>query len=277
MHRSVFAAALVATALVATPLLAADIARPVYKAAPAAPVFSWSGWYGGLNAGYGWNDVTAPFAGDGGSGTTVLNLVFDAPSRPTTQTLDPSGFIGGGQIGYNWQFGKQWVAGFEADIQYSAIKGDAYIGLVNGGVDYDLSSRQDLEWFGTVRARLGMLLTERLLAYGTGGFAYGETKASATINNTSILTHVLPTLTCPANSVCIAGNDSRVSAGWTAGGGLEYAPWNNMTFKIEYLHIDLGDQTLRLVAQSPATGDGYVTAKFSNAYDIVRAGVNWKF
>jgi outer membrane immunogenic protein len=256
---------------------AADIARPVYKAAPVAAGYNWTGWYGGLNAGYGWNGATTSFIDDGGAGNTVLNSTFDSAR---TQKLDPSGFIGGGQLGYNWQFDKQWVAGFETDLQYSAVKGDAFVTPAPGGVTYGLTSRQDLEWFGTVRARLGFLLTERLMAYGTGGLAYGETKASATIANVSGITHIIPLstqLTCPANSVCIAGNDSRVSAGWTAGGGLEYAPSNNVTFKIEYLHIDLGDQTVRLVAQAPATGNGFVTATFNNAYDIVRAGVNWKF
>lgn len=253
--------------------IAADM--PV-KAAP-VPSYNWTGWYGGLNAGYGWNDATTTTVDDGSfASITVLNNTF-GPGVPRTQTLDPAGFVGGGQVGHNWQFGRHWVAGFEADIQYSAVRGDASTALVNGGVDYGIDSRQDLEWFGTVRGRLGVLITERLLAYGTGGFAYGETKASATINNISILNHIFLTLNCRANSVCLAGTDSRVSTGWTAGGGLEYAAWNNVTFKIEYLHIDLGDQTVRLVAQAPSSGTSFMTTKFSNAYDIVRAGVNWKF
>lgn len=281
MHRSIFAAVVGCTCLTATSALAADIARPVYKAAPISTAYNWTGWYAGLNAGYGWNDATTSFTDDGGASNIVLDNTFD-PGGPRTQKLDPSGFIGGGQFGYNWQFNNQWVAGLETDLQYSAVKGDAFITPTPGGVTYSLTSRQDLEWFGTVRARLGFLLTERLMAYGTGGLAYGETKASATTANVSNLTHAIGVgfstqLTCPANAVCLADSSSRISAGWTAGGGLEYAPWNNVTFKIEYLHIDLGDQTLRQVAQAPATGNGFVTAKFNNAYDIVRAGVNWKF
>ena len=279
MHCSIFTAVVAGTCLSAASAVAADIARPVYKAAPIATAYSWTGWYGGLNAGYGWNDATTSFTGDGGAGDIVLDHSF-LPGGPRTQKLDPSGFIGGGQFGYNWQFDKQWVAGLETDLQYSAVKGDAFVTPAPGGVTYGLTSRQELEWFGTVRARLGFLLTERLVAFGTGGLAYGQTKASATIANVSNLTHVIPLatqLTCPANAVCLAGSDSRISAGWTAGGGLEYAPWNNVTFKIEYLHIDLGDRTQQLVAQAPASGNGFATAKFNNAYDMVRAGVNWKF
>lgn len=256
--------------------IAADI--PV-KAAPVSS-YTWTGWYAGLNAGYGWSDTRSSFAGDGSASTIVLNTAFD--TLPHTQALNPSGFVGGGQVGYNWQFGKNWIAGFEADLQYSDVKADSFFDLANGGVNYGVSSRQGLEWFGTVRGRLGFLLTERLAVYGTGGLAYGGTKSSASIDNTSILTHIInvgPTtvLTCPAFATCIAGTESRVSAGWTAGSGIEYAPWNNVTFKVEYLHIDLGDQTVLLTARAPATGDGYATAKFDNAYDIVRAGVNWKF
>lgn len=279
MHRSISTAVIAGVCVAATSAIAADIARPVYKAAPIPTAYSWTGWYGGLNAGYGRNDATWSFTDDRGASDIVLDNTFD-PDGPKTQKLDPSGFIGGGQFGYNWQFDKQWVVGLETDLQYSAIKGDAFVTPLPGGVTYGLTSRQEVEWFGTVRARLGFLLTERLMAFGTGGLAYGQTKANATIANASNLTHVIPLatqLTCPANDICLAGSNSQISAGWTAGGGLEYAPWNNVTLKIEYLHIDLGDRTQQLVAQTPASGNGFVTAKFNNAYDIVRAGVNWKF
>ena len=75
----------------------------------------------------------------------------------------------------------------------------------------------------------------------------------------------------------MSGASSQTSAGWTAGGGIEYAIFSNITLKAEYLHIDLGDQTIRLNVQSPATGNGFANVSFSNTYDIVRAGLNFRY
>jgi opacity protein-like surface antigen len=69
-------------------------------------------------------------------------------------------------------------------------------------------------------------------------------------------------------TTCLAGSSSRTSDGWAAGLGAEWAFWGNTTLKVEYLHIDLGDEHIRLVAQSPATGTGFLNARFDNSYDI---------
>ena len=75
--------------------------------------------------------------------------------------------------------------------------------------------------------------------------------------------------------------ESHTEVGWTAGGGVEYAVTNAVSLKAEYLHVDLGSQTFKLVAQqpqlAPSTGNGFITAKYENDYDIVRVGVNVKF
>ncbi len=83
--------------------------------------------------------------------------------------------------------------------------------------------------------------------------------------------------TCVGNNICIADSNSRTSTGWTAGGGFEWALGSHITFKGEYLHVDLGSQTIKLVAQSPSTGNGFVTAKFDNSFDVVRGGLNYRF
>jgi outer membrane immunogenic protein len=140
---------------------AADIpARMPYKApAVVAPVFSWTGFYVGINGGYGGNEYKYP---------------FQAPivSSSGEATLNSSGFLAGGQMGYNWQAGS-WVFGVEADIQWSNIKGelDASANTPLGALA--LSAGSELEWFGTVRGRLGYTW-DRLMVYGTGGFAYGS-------------------------------------------------------------------------------------------------------
>ncbi len=125
-------AALTAFAI-APSAFAADIPRPVYKYAPApAPVFNWSGFYGGVHAGYGFGDF------------------FNA---------DIDGFTGGLQLGYNWQFSPNVVFGIEADITGTDVKGMAF------GVPYHV------DYLGTARARLGYTW-DRTMFYGTGGVAF---------------------------------------------------------------------------------------------------------
>jgi opacity protein-like surface antigen len=139
---------------------AADMtARPVYGAPPPAPVYTWTGMYLGANVGYTWgqskNDGALP-----GFGFT------------TNETQNMNGVIGGGQTGYNYQFGS-WVWGFESDLQASGQKGSSIIPVVLGTA---INTDHKLEWFGTSRSRLGFLATPNLLLYGTGGVAYGQTK-----------------------------------------------------------------------------------------------------
>jgi outer membrane immunogenic protein len=255
--------------------------------------FSWTGFYAGVSAGagYGQIDKAVHFASDNptGAGNFFLNGIFtDDPTsglNAFSRALFNQGFVGGGQLGYNLQFARTWVVGLEADIQ-SGVQGS---GSVTGNVDpgpvgtdtqFTLTASQDLKWFGTVRGRLGFA-TERFLMFGTAGLAYGRTDVSANMTNPSAIPLNPPGLTtilsCPANQVCLAGADTRTSIGWTVGGGLEWALWNHVMLKVEYLHVDLGDQTVRLVAPNPANGNGFLTAKFDNSFDIARGGLNVKF
>ena len=144
-----------------------------------------------------------------------------------------------------------------------------------------LTSSQQVDWFGTLRGRFGFALTGDLILFATGGLAYGETKAASSITAIGIGQTFPPgfatTIVCPAATVCLAGSQSRVSAGWAAGGGLEYAAWRNVTLKLGYLHVDLGSQHVQLVVQAPATGNATASAHFENAFDLVRASVNLRF
>lgn len=138
---SLWACVSLLAATMVSPSTAADLPRPVFKGpAYVAPVFTWTGFYAGVNGGYGW-------------GTSSWD---PGPS------FDTKGWMAGGTLGYNLQTGN-FVWGIEGDFDWTDIKGES------GAV----SSR--LPWFGTVRGRIGYAF-DRFLPYFTGGAAIGDVK-----------------------------------------------------------------------------------------------------
>jgi outer membrane immunogenic protein len=279
--KKLLVAGIAAAAFCGAPVLAADmpVKAPVYKAAP-APIFNWTGFYGGVNAG--WSRANTPMhllSND----STSLSPFFFSSLLVTSATLHPSGFVSGGQLGYNWLVAPNWLAGIETDIQYSHERdsisvGTTLAGLVGVSV-IDAASR--LDWFGTLRARTGYLMNKQLLIFATGGLAYGENKNKADLaltNGSSFSTsNGTSTVTCAGPGVCFAGSDSRTSIGWTAGGGFEFAYSNKMTFKIEYLYMDLGHDNVVVAAQTFTGPQTSLTARFHNTDNIIRVGLNYKF
>ena len=240
---------------------AADL--PV-KAPAAPPVYSWTGFYAGLNAGYGWSDPPVSIVGLGGPpGPTGWDPYYPDPFRG--RNFSRSGFIGGGQLGYNYQLNRI-VFGVEGDFQGSDIKGSLDTsgpGPAFFASPYTLHYDQRLSWLGTIRGRLGYAATDRLLIYGTGGFAGG--RVSATSN-----------LTFPTAIVSYAGSASETKGGWAAGGGIEYAFGSNWSAKLEYLHYDLG--TVSVIGDpAPPSPPFQTRTDFSVRGNIVRAGVNYRF
>lgn len=231
-------------------------ARPV----AVAPVFSWTGFYLGVNAGYGWNDRSGDITCVGPTGI---------PAGPGCQsdvlgTLRPQGALAGGQVGYNWQSGVI-VFGAEADLQWSGIRQTStfFVGCclppLANPTAFASTATQDLRWFGTVRGRLGVAVAERGLLYGTAGLIYGEEAV-----NYSLIGAV----------VNYAASASSTRAGWTAGAGFEYAFTNNLTGKIEGLYYDMGSQTISFTnAITQYTENG----TYRNRGALARAGLNWKF
>ncbi|GGF52275.1 membrane protein [Azorhizobium oxalatiphilum] len=223
----------IAMAIVA-PASAADLATRYPVKAPVvavAPVFSWTGFYIGANAGFGGGDKNYTF------------------SDLSTSSSNASGFIAGGQIGYNFQFANNVVLGLETDIQWSGIESD----VTSASAGSVTSLNNSLDYYGTVRARLGYAF-DRVLPYVTGGFAYGKTKTEAAALDATGLSYL---------------DGSETKTGWTVGGGIEYALTNNWTIKTEYNYVDLGDSDFGNIL----TGGGTVDNKFHT----VRAGVNYKF
>ena len=261
------------TALVAfaafAPAHAADLTPPpVFKAPPPAPWYDWTGFYIGANGGYSWGNSSTSYTG--------TSAITGLPITPfsTSQSID--GWLGGGQIGYNWQFNHNWVLGLEADIQGTGQQGTAALPSVAGTFGtiavFPFTTTgtlgQSLPWFGTARVRLGVEPADRWLVYATGGLAYGEVDSTATISNTSTNANLVTTTTTASSSV------NNFQIGWTIGGGVEWAFANRWSAKLEYLYMDLGTFT------NTFTGIGAYSSLTANSHftdNIFRVGINYNF
>jgi outer membrane immunogenic protein len=258
MKKLLFAGAMLASFAAIQSASAADLAL---KAPPPPPIVDeWTGWYVGLNLG----------GSFGRSSTTYTGIGF-APFT-TSQHLD--GVVGGGQVGYNWQFNRNWLIGLEADIQGTSERGTAnlptivippIVGVaVVPGITSAATLTQKLPWFGTVRARLGVEPTSNWLLYVTGGLAYGEIRS--TLNTAALTT------TGVATATTATVNNTR--AGWTVGAGSEWMFAKQWSAKVEYLYMDFGHFTDGFIG----AGSFATVAINSHVTDnVVRAGVNYHF
>ena len=231
----------------------------------------WTGFYAGINGGYSWSDANTQVV----ALPVLAQLPIGARSiQPATLSNSMSGGVLGGQIGYNWQLDlfPQFVIGIEADINWNPLSGSAHGNAIgNAAWNYlvlnnILSSKQTINWFGTVRPRIGYLPINSLLIYATGGFAYGGMKETA-------------------NSNLVSGgygfnqypySNSYVETGWTAGGGLEWAPKQDWSVKIEYIYYDLGSTsgTANSIPPNPPFQTHFT---WTNPPQLVRAGINYHF
>lgn len=267
MKRLLIGIAAVAS-LLATGALAADLPVKTYTKAPVyvEPVFDWTGFYVGGNVGYSWGRSSDTSTVTNGAGT----VLFTSAGRTN---LD--GVVGGGQIGYNWQI-QSWVFGLEADIQGTDEKGTRNFTCPTGtctptfgviavfpGPALPVALSQKIDWFGTVRGRIGFLAIPQVLFYATGGFAYGEVDSKETIG-----------LAAPQ-----AFSQSNTSVGWTVGAGVEGAIGGNWTARLEYLYVDLSKVSGSFATTQAAFGGGAIISSYSSRVtdNIVRVGINYKF
>ena len=192
------------------PAFATDLPAPAplprYTKAPAmaAPAYNWSGWYGGLNAGWvGGSDSVSNNASIVSASDVPIIAETMAHGATNNTAGASSGFIGGGQFGYNYQFSGSFVAGFEADIQgltRTRNQSSSVISLLDNAVfansnpsenqfatpnfasvGTNSTTTRGLSYLGTLRARIGVLVAPSFLLYATGGLAYGGAKADTTI------------------------------------------------------------------------------------------------
>ncbi|ESR26202.1 outer membrane protein [Lutibaculum baratangense] len=244
-----------AVAVLATAANAADAPyydkNVVVSPAPVS-VTDWTGMYVGVFGGYGGGDFEYPFS-------------VGSPALLSGQVdMSAGGFVGGAQIGFDWQASDAFVVGVVADIAWSDISDEVSVSLaaatdpitrVNGSLGTDLN------YFGTIRARAGWLVTPDALLYVTGGAAYGETESALSLSASG------------AVDGSFGASTSDTDWGWTVGAGMEYRITENVSFETEYLYVDLGSKTLYSgdVFDLPARLD------LDTSFHVVRAGVNFKF
>jgi outer membrane immunogenic protein len=271
-------------------VVAALIATPAMASPPPAPP-SWTGWYVGGNVGASFGNVktdynVAPYT------FTEAPAFVTFPGVAGSDQRYPSGFTGGGQIGYNWQFSPIWVVGFEADFQgvletdsnnlsnplngTPILQVDTARNAVTGTAATTYTAQ--IDWFGTVRLRAGYVWGNgNVFSYATGGLAYGEVKINGTNAVSGSLNGTIPL------SITDAFGHSQVNTGWVMGYGTEgkllIPGW---TLKAETLYMDLGHlDTTGTTSSVPVacctlTG-GQVTTHSHFTDGIFRVGLNYQF
>jgi len=243
---------------------AADM--PAYKAAPPpADYFSWTGFYIGVHGGYAWKESRSTIVTQNGTPPSSFPIGF------TLDTNKPSGFVGGGQIGVNYQTG-MWVLGLEADASAAGVRGSTTtVSPVNAAVLSTTELRED--WLATATGRLGLAFGHTLY-YVKGGAAWTHLDSDS---RTSVVTGGAAGLRSAST-----GSDNRV--GWLVGFGTEIAgtgTYSNWSLKIESAYIDYGTERVdrnQTFAFSPAQGAvGEVSQRDNKLQETVfKVGLNYR-
>jgi outer membrane immunogenic protein len=231
--KKIFVAGIAAAAFCGAPVFAADM--PV-KAAPFAPVVNWTGCYMGGNLGGGWKHVRANYD----TGEPIMDHTFD-------------GFVGGGQIGCDYQVDNKWVIGIQGMLDGSDVKGTVVDSTINVN-----PINVKANWFGTVAAELGYLINPSLKFYGKAGYGWLREKQIYNCSATGCLGFVasLPF--------------SETRSGFDAGLGLTWMFQPNWDVFVEYDHMWLGTKTENF--PSPIL---QVNAR--ERFDKILVGIDYRF
>ena len=196
-------------------IVGAQAADLTYEPAPvveAPAAFNWTGFYIGVHGGAAVGDFKYPVSASLGDTNIGGELKQDA-----------SGGFGGVQVGYNWQFNPNWVLGVEADIAASSYQGKISGNVGNNFGNINFEAGTEVEWFGTVRGRIGYAF-DQVLLYGTGGYAWSDNRLSATL-------------------LGLTASDSQFHSGWVVGAGVEVMFAPKWSVKAEYLYKSLEGKT----------------------------------
>jgi outer membrane immunogenic protein len=260
MLKKLIGAASLTSLLVVASLGAAKAADLPVKAPLIVPIsYSWTGFYIGVNAGGSWGNVSDSVAFMGtGAGATSLPIA--------SLGTRPSGFIGGGQAGYNWQIGT-FVWGLETDLQWSGERGSNNVAgfTATCGVPCSVSETDKITWFGTTRLRAGVTWSNWLF-YVTGGAAYGGLNTTGTENFVGGAGPLIPLTSATTTRL-----------GYTFGAGVEGQLVGAWSWKAEYLFVDLGRVNYAFAEPAPPFAPGTISQSFRATDNIFRLGVNWHF
>lgn len=249
---------------------------------------NWSGFYIGATAGYAWGRSTATTSSDcpgnggprlgyycdGGVAGLLPNAVAVAASG--SGSLSQSGFMGGGQAGYNMQRG-EWVLGLEADFSSFSLNGSragprTLYPAFGAGTAFTVNSSIDSSWLMTARARAGWTVSNALI-FVTAGLAVSELSVTNSfLDNASIIV---------GTNGSGSGSAREIKGGYSFGGGMEWALTRNWSLKGEYLFVDLGN----VQASARVTNPGFFAPGVSNLVitsidltaHIARFGANYRF
>jgi outer membrane immunogenic protein len=280
-------------AMAAGTAVAADMpVRTPLRSAPPVVVYGWTNCYVGANGGYTWRNGRSAYQ-DPNPTQDPINGLGANNTIPTPTDTNGRGWVGGGQVGCNWEMDRRVVFGVEADIDAVRASGSAATVGPNGRYNYSATASQNnvvgtaneqvsLRWLSTIRARAGIpLFADRALLFLTGGLAMGGFSSSGSVNLN---------FTTGAGGPALAwgGSNSSTQVGYAVGGGLEYALSDRWSAKAEYLWYDLGHVSHPLNCTFVAPGIGSVcTSAFafptlgntvtSVRGSIIRVGLNYRF
>jgi len=235
----------------------ADVYGPppvVYGPPVTVVLFTWTGFYFGGHVGGAWGSKN-----ETGNPYSFFNGLLTDTITPSPASVNVSGWLGGGQIGANYQIGSL-VFGAEADASGANLNGSsacASTSFLNGALP-PANCKVKVEGVGTIAARLGVAF-DRFLVYGKGGAAWASDKYSLT----SVTPTLLPTF-----------NGSETRWGWMVGAGLEYAFYDNWSAKIEYNYMGFATSNLQF---TDPTGSFFLNTSIQQQLHVVKAGINYRW
>lgn len=218
------------------------------------PSYDWTGFYVGINGGYGGGVVTGS--------TTFVQPGAPGLAETTTASNRTAGYVGGAQGGYNYQLTKNIVVGVETDAQWSDVKAQHQAATIGGPLGFVYTNTpNDVSWFGTTRLRAGYA-SGNALSYVTGGVAYGEVNAHGSQISGGVF----------------GGSASQNKAGWALGGGAMYALTKNLSMRAEYLYVSFSGVSgpaygVAPLPMPPLAGS-FSTGTFGT--NVFRFGFDWK-
>lgn len=228
---------------------AADV--PFFAPATQSLQQQWTGFYVGLNGGYGWGGNAINQSGSTVNSPTSVQNAMSNGAIPSRIANNPGGALIGMQFGYNYQFYKRAVLGLELSYDWASVTATETVNTAKPGFPaFQMFAEQKLGSLFAIKGRLGILPTQYpLLTYVTGGWVKSRVSTTATLNNPG------------CTYFCGHASSGNYNGGWVAGAGLEYNFTYNWTIRGEYLYYHLGNQYTRI--QNPNFPLGYLAQTVS--------------